>query len=184
MEDIQEKIEALLEIETVLLALNLEDGTIEFDSYYRQETQEGSSDVIVLHSTYEDELEDHILGFSEFLADKTICEALLSHVVLQPVALQELCDRYMKYYPKLTVYTKEDKNAYDNIQTLQTLLSIYTSPIEQLRINIDNQYDIEDGFNFTYTIWNIIKSAEDEEDIFYKCIAESRKSRKKLRLIL
>lgn len=82
MEDLQSMVEAFLEIETVILALNLEDGTIEFDSYYKQEQQEGSAEVVVLHSTYEEEIEDHILELSEFLADDTICRSLLSHVVL------------------------------------------------------------------------------------------------------
>lgn len=183
MEDLQSMVEAFLEIETVILALNLEDGTIEFDSYYKQEQQEGSAEVVVLHSTYEDEIEDHILELSEFLADDTICKSLLSHVVLQPIALEELCNRYIKYYPNLTTYTRDDRKAHENIQAMNILLKIYKYDLSELRKEIHDQYDIEDGFNFTYTVWNIIKGAENEEELFYKCIIESRRARKELELI-
>lgn len=181
--DYQEEIEALLEIENTILSLNLEDGTIDFDSYYKQESKSGDADIVVLHSTYQDQIEDHILELSEFLSDETICRALLSHVVLQPKALRELCDRYIRYYPNLTSYTKNDKQAYENMHTLQILLNIHTTTLKQLRIDISNYYSIEDGFNFSYTVWDIIKNAEDEEDLFYKCIVESRKARKILELL-
>ena len=154
--DYQQEVESLLEIENVLLSLNLEDDdTLEFDSYYKRESKEGDADIIVLHSTYQDQIEDHILELSEFLSDETICEALLSHVVLQPKALKELCDRYIRYYPKLTSYTRDDKQAYENMYALQILLNIYTETLKQIRIDISNHYNIEDGFNFSYTVWDL-----------------------------
>ena len=183
MGDAQHKVEALLEVETVLLALNLDDGTVEFDSYYTQEQSEGNAEVVILHSTYEDELEDHILELADSLAGIDICKALLSHVVLQPRALSELCNRFMKYYPNLTAYTKEDRQAYENIQALQALLHVYDTDLPTLRKMIYDQYDIEDGFNFTYTVWNIITGAEDKEHVLHTCIIESRNIRQDIGLI-